>query len=303
MNIKKNIIVTHNRHFHTDELMAIVLLHVYFFNNEKYEIIRTRDEKVIKEHQDNKDSFVIDVGFTYDESNKCFDHHQIDFQLKWDNGTPLSSCGLIWKWLKDQKILHQKMNKEMMKIIENNLIILVDAHDNGIELWKEGYFLTIYNRKHDDENVMNKQFNRALGAAIDYYHNFLSSLKREINEEKEISKNLLKYKDEKYAVFPSLYKSAPVVTSDDPNKKLIIMPHSKGKWMIQSVPISRGQNFELRCPMPEHWRGLKDKDLVEVSEIDSLIFVHKSGFLAIMEGTIDDAIKLSKNIILYNEVC
>ena len=32
------------------------------------------------------------------------------------------------------------MNKEMMKIIENNLIKLVDAHDNGIELWKEGYF-------------------------------------------------------------------------------------------------------------------------------------------------------------------
>jgi uncharacterized UPF0160 family protein len=76
-----------------------------------------------------KDSsvFVIDVGFKYDTENLNFDHHQQGMSLGWENGIPYSSCGLVWKWLKDTKLLHQKMNTDMMQLIEDRLIKKIDA--------------------------------------------------------------------------------------------------------------------------------------------------------------------------------
>ena len=54
-------IITHHRFFHTDEVMAVALLDLFMLNG-KYNLIRTRDNKIIKKHQNDLNSFVIDVG-------------------------------------------------------------------------------------------------------------------------------------------------------------------------------------------------------------------------------------------------
>ena len=165
-------IVTHHRFFHTDEVMATALLDLFVVKG-KYNLIRTRDNKVIKQHQNNQNSFVIDVGLQFNESKLNFDHHQNDKSLCWKDGTLYSSCGLIWNYLKNNNLL--KINKHLISFIEETVIKNVDRQDNGIGKWNDGYIVTMYNRNHHDDKILDKQFLRAVNACKDYINNILNS--------------------------------------------------------------------------------------------------------------------------------
>ena len=65
-------LVTHNGSFHSDDIFAAATLIIYLEKRgEKYEIIRTRDQEIIK-----TGDYVFDVGGVYDEATNRFDHHQ-----------------------------------------------------------------------------------------------------------------------------------------------------------------------------------------------------------------------------------
>ena len=50
------------------------------------------------------------------------------------------------------------------------------------------------------------------------------------------------------------------------------------KWRVRAVSRS-SEGFELRKPLPEKWRGVRDEDLSKVTGIDGCVFVHASGFI------------------------
>lgn len=50
------------------------------------------------------------------------------------------------------------------------------------------------------------------------------------------------------------------------------------KWRIRAVSRS-AEGFELRKPLPEKWRGVRDEELSAISGIDGCVFVHASGFI------------------------
>lgn len=50
------------------------------------------------------------------------------------------------------------------------------------------------------------------------------------------------------------------------------------KWRIRAVSRSK-EGFELRKPLPEAWRGVRDEELDNVSGISGSVFVHASGFI------------------------
>jgi uncharacterized UPF0160 family protein len=60
----------------------------------------------------------------------------------------------------------------------------------------------------------------------------------------------------------------------------VLFPEKGGeKWRIQGVPKKEG-SFELRCPLKEAWRGIKDdQKLKELSGINDITFVHATGFI------------------------
>ncbi|KAI9717476.1 MAG: hypothetical protein M1828_007176 [Chrysothrix sp. TS-e1954] len=64
------------------------------------------------------------------------------------------------------------------------------------------------------------------------------------------------------------------------------------KWRIRAVSKSR-DGFELRKPLPEAWRGLRDSELSKVAQVDNCIFVHASGFIA-GNATFDGALAMAK---------
>jgi uncharacterized UPF0160 family protein len=180
--MKKYTVVTHSRNFHLDEVMAIAILDKYLLKGD-YELIRTRDSKIISKHQRLEDSFVIDVGFIHDNKMNNFDHHQKGFEPSWDDGTPLSSCGLIWQHLWNKTSLMNGVMKEQTKEkIENDIIKKIDAHDNGMGAWNKGIYILMSNRNHHDDNVMDTQFKRALGTSKECLDNAIYSIENTINK-------------------------------------------------------------------------------------------------------------------------
>ena len=82
-------------------------------------------------------------------------------------------------------------------------------------------------------------------------------------------------------------------SSIEPEIKFVIFKDVKGKWRVQAVPIT-SHSFELRVPLKEEWRGLRDEELSKASQIDGCIFVHSSGFIGgndSREGVLQMAVK------------
>jgi uncharacterized UPF0160 family protein len=90
-NKEKLTIVTHGGNFHPDDVFSLAVLKTVF-KDKNLNIIRTRDEKIIKEGD-----YVFDVGGIYDESKNRFDHHQEGGAGRRENNVPYASIGLVWK--------------------------------------------------------------------------------------------------------------------------------------------------------------------------------------------------------------
>lgn len=296
-------VITHSQQFHIDELVAIALLDIYCFKDSKYEIIRTRDKSILNAAVKDENCFLVDVGGNFNPEMLNFDHHQNDAALCWKDGLPLSSCGLVWKWLRESKKLHQFMNEETMDIIERDLIRRVDKHDNGIEKLSELIFLIMYNRKPDDPRAQDQQFKRALRAAKDYFINYFAYVRGNIKAEKEIVKAIKK--SEQYfdiVVCDSNIKDATKrIGQLAEDKKMVIYPHSNGMWAIKTMPSDPYNDFSKKCPAPESWLGLNEEELEKVSGIKGLYFCHKGGFLTFFKGSIEEAVKVARFIILQSE--
>lgn len=71
---------------------------------------------------------------------------------------------------------------------------------------------------------------------------------------------------------------------------VIYQDKNGGMFRTQMVPISP-DSFTCRVPLHKDWRGLRGKELQEISKIPTAQFVHSSGFIG---GASDrgDAIKM-----------
>ncbi|CAD5232953.1 unnamed protein product [Bursaphelenchus xylophilus] len=68
---------------------------------------------------------------------------------------------------------------------------------------------------------------------------------------------------------------------------------SGNSWRIQSVPVSENTEFDNRWPLPQEWRGLRDKELADKIGVDTAVFVHATGFIGGAK-TKEDAIEMAK---------
>lgn len=289
-------IYTHNQIFHIDEIMSIVLLKKFFFNGRNFSIYRTRDMKILSEKLNHKETFVIDVGFIFNENMLNFDHHQSDASLVWTDGTPYSSCGLIWRWLKKKNLINLK--EEIIVEIEDNLIKRIDKCDNGIQSLDIGNIIANYYRRGSSQEEQMEQFLKAMHMLEDYFDNLLYKIRSLSSARKKMSiyiKNSEKLDD--IIVCDTNEENAPVIASSLTSKKIIIYPRNKNTWILQAIPLYPENEFSSRILMPEKWRGLQYEELSEISMVDNMVFCHKNGFLCIIEGDKEDAIYLGEKII------
>lgn len=295
-------IFTHSDSFHIDELMAISLLarfHFFMPVNE-LTIVRTRDESILAAAL-KSDFFVIDVGRSYDAEKFNFDHHQSDPSLVWKEGCPLSSCGLIFKWLKQHGKLSLLTEHTISKL--EALAFDIDQHDNGKKLWPDAKLFTRYNQS-DESIVADRQFSKALQVAEGYLDNVIY---HEQNDsvivpviEKAVKESIENGHEDFLIVHDSLPGGRTLAITMSKAKLYLAGYKKEGKehmdWSVKSIPSDVDNPFSSRQNMPKAWCGVEGQALKDISGFN-LRFCHKGGFICVLEGTEQEAKELAKTII------
>lgn len=279
---------THDGDFHADEIFAIVLLS--HFKNVNAPIIRTRDKDILSEACKNKECYVIDVGSIYDPENLNFDHHQASFNLTNEDyeNIPYSSCGLIWKYLKENMFLNLSLFV-INKI--DDFVSRIDMLDNGIKNYYQMSIISTCNYSPDDDVT---KFNKALDIAKYYFYSLLQKWETQFQKHSiektalENAENKIIFSEEKISVTPYLNAS---------DNLLLVSKRNESEWCIMTLNSGYDLDFSRRCDAPEQWGGLSGQELNEQSGFDNMVFCHKKLFLTIVNGDKEHALSVAKYII------
>lgn len=281
---------THDGGFHADEVTACALLLVFDLIDPE-NIVRTRDESLLKECE-----FVCDVGGVYDPKRKRFDHHQLEYTGE------LSSAGMIWLYLRDQKIIDQKL----YDYVNHSIIQGIDAHDNGRVLHQDGVCtfshvianFTPFGYEVFPEEQMERFFEALeftvghFSRLLDRYH-YIRSSKDKVEKEMAKNQKVLVF-DEQLPWQDNFFE----LGGEDHPAVYIIMP-AQEHWKLRGIPPNPQEKMQVRLPLPEAWAGLRDEALAKASGIEGAIFCHKGRFISIWK-TKADAIKAASKVVRGN---
>lgn len=144
--VSDKVIGTHSGTFQADEAMGVWMLRqIPEYRNAK--VVRSRDLEVLA-----KLDIVIDVGAVYDHALLRYDHHQRDYDERFDEGksgkeercTKLSASGLVYRhYGKDVlKAYYPDLSDDSLNLaykkLYNSLLEALDAIDTGVEMIPAG---------------------------------------------------------------------------------------------------------------------------------------------------------------------
>ncbi len=296
--IKK--LITHNGSFHSDDIFAAATLSLFLEKQgEEFEIIRTRDEEIIKTGK-KEGQYVFDVGGVYDAEQNRFDHHQIGGAGTRDNGIKYSSFGLIWKKFGEEV----SGNKEIKDFIEQKLVMVIDANDNGIDLYKNNFenvslytindAMSIFSPTALEDMDKDQQFLKAVVWAKEI-------LKREIKkandriEIRKIIQDFYKNSEDKRLVVvekPKVSRHEIWDALQDFPESLFVVYGDDEDWSVVAMRKEKN-SFGNKKDMPTSWAGLRGKELQDITGVLDAIFCHNNLFLVVAKSK-EGAIKLAQ---------
>ncbi|SBS85198.1 conserved protein, unknown function [Plasmodium ovale] len=320
----QKVIGTHSGRFHTDEILASVMLK-FLPEYKDAKIIRTRDQDKL-----DKCDIVIDVGGVYNHENKRYDHHQKDFNgtLDANHNIRLSSAGLIYKhygrevFRKGFNITDESKVNILYDKIYTAFIESVDALDNGINQYEGQAKYQINTTLEHRVNRFNPNFleedvdenERFMQASIIVKEEFTSFVKyysdvwylaKSITM--EAIQNRFDFHKSGRVIFLSkhcpYYDHVYDIEEEFNIKDQILFCIYKDRYNnCRCGALSKkNEAFTLRLPFPQSFRGLKDKQLEEVSKIEGLTFVHYSGFTSAGQN-IECLVKLVEATLAENNI-
>lgn len=287
---RKPLIVTHNAHFHPDDVCAVAVLHILLKG--KYKLIRTRDESVIA-----RADYVLDVGGIYDVAKKRFDHHQKGGAGLHEGGTPYATFGLVWREYGEKLCGSRAIADE----IEKKFVASIDAMDNGVEIAKPLYkhappyyfgdFLFDVNPGWGEKPDYDGCFRKALDFAVDVLSREIERSQANAVGRAFVEEAYQKAEDKRIITILGDYPWRTVLMNH-PEPLLIIKPRANGGWDAKAVPTAP-QSFENRMQFPESWAGLSDDALAKVSGVPDAVFCHNGRFMVIARSR-EGALTLAK---------
>lgn len=269
--MNKAIIATHNGVFHADDVFAVATLNLYFFDTE---VVRTRDNAIIEAAD-----WVVDVGGVYNSSDDRFDHHQKGFKNSRPDGCKYSSFGLVWDKFGDEMC----GSPEAAKIVDDQLVRVVDAVDNGQDEFINGNFgysdvISGFNPTWNEVADHDLRFNEAVEFATTILQNAIRSAKGAVGAKEEVCNGSTIYEG-RVVVLERFCPWQDFVITCMPNALFVLFPDVTGDWRIQVVPEESG-GFKARKDLPATWAGLRAEDLAAVTGCDDAIFCHNGRFIA-----------------------
>ncbi|MEI6280468.1 MAG: MYG1 family protein [bacterium] len=305
---KMNKLITHNGSFHADDVFACATLCLYLEkNNEKFEIIRTRDEHIIK-----TGDYIFDIGGIYDESKNLFDHHQIGGAGRRKNNIEYAAFGLVWK--KFGKILTG--SEELSDFIDNRLSAPVDAFDNGFDLVENKYETTPYYIQHflismrptwreEEENLNTSDlayrdqtkskdgmFLKSVEIAKIILSREIIQVQHALLAEESVVSIYNKTEDKRIIVLDKNYPSEYILNNFSEPVFIIYPRVSDNTWGAKAVN-ENPKTFINRKNFPKLWAGLKNEELANVTGVADAIFCHRGLFLTVAKSK-EGAIQLAQ---------
>lgn len=281
--------ITHSGTFHADEVMATVILLNEFGN---IKLFRTSTVN-------NSDAFVYDVGFGK------FDHHQMDFNEKRENGIKYASCGLIWKnfGLNIINKLNVEDKKAFFDIIDKNIVMDIDRDDNGqtlsnepeIKLQNIPNLIANFNPAWNDLSSETECFLNAVSFANTTFNNIVKNMLSKEAARKIIEKKIDESKNGILILDNYMPWKDIVLSSKNPKASEIlyaVFPSKRGGYNVVATPVSPG-SFIIKKKFPEGWAGKENEELQEISGVKTITFCHKNLFICACK-TFDDAIKIAE---------
>ncbi|MCF6331038.1 MAG: MYG1 family protein [Sulfurimonas sp.] len=277
-------ITTHNGVFHADEAMACAII-LFFYEKVKTKpclnIIRTRDEYIIKKAQETRTTFVVDVGGKYNHNNNNFDHHQEDYSGR------LSSAGMVAEKLSIDKILYDDAlgnpPSELLSEEQLTLVSIIDEHDTGVKKSDNPIikWVQLMNSNKDSDKTFTEVvliLNNFLKGNnnVDYFVSMIDKLEKINKKVAEANKEIILQALEKHEKSNVIKMNNfipnwnEIINGETTESKWIAFPDEvQNCWTIQVIPTKAG-SFEFSA----------DRNLNLLFNESNSIFVHKNGFVA-----------------------
>jgi len=297
--MKVTTIAVHSGKFHTDDALSVAILGMVY---DTYEIIRTRDPKVMAEAD-----LRVDVGATYDPAVGTYDHHQEGGAGCRSNGIPYAAAGLIWKHFAEQGGVHA----DVVAAVDEHFVQYVDASDNGFDLatvkpefagMTPGYsfsaFISALNptwREDQSPEAQQRSFERAVEVATLALEREILSAQALCDARTDVRAAVAQAEAEGHPAIVVLGKAVPwheTLVPASETALYVLFPSPDTGWMVQCVPPQLG-SFAQRKPLPKRLAGLRGDDLAAATDIADAVFVHPGQFIGGCK-TLDGALKLAR---------
>ena len=288
-----NKIVTHGTsNFHTDDVFAVAVLDILLKGD--IEVIRTLDKDVI-----NTADFVVDIGLVYDPEKNRFDHHQEGGAGFRDNKIAYSSFGLLWKTY-GEKICG---SKKIADILDKKLVTIIDADDDGFDLYLEKisgvepFMLTdvIYSMRptwKEDDLDIDEVFLKAVAFAKEILLREIKITKDNTEAESLIEEVYKNTKDKRVIIFDKVFLPKELLVIYPEPLFVVYESRNKQMWRVMTIE-KRAHLSEVRKNFPESWWGKKSEELAEITGIPDVIFCRNRGIFAGVKSK-EGAIKLAE---------
>lgn len=279
-------LITHNAGFHADDVVAYAILQLVLDKKgETYELIRSRDESVIK-----TGDIVFDIGNIYDPLINRYDHHQVGRAGSRENGIHYAAAGLVWKHFGMDLCLNERVWSD----IDRFFIAPLDAIDNGQSIIKEFNF----------ENIGTGNLAGIIGSFVpsmyedespeSVYAAFIEIstitkrlLERSIQSQNDLEKiyqdlyTIYQSQDDKQIIISDKNVPRPIMSrfAELPEPLFITYPDSLRTMYKAEVVCKSPGTFEARVPFPSSWAGLRDTQLQEICGVSDALFAHPGQFL------------------------
>lgn len=294
--IKNADAVTHGGLFHTDDVMATVILKKLFGD---FSLCRV--DRLPKNLPD--DILIYDIG-----SGK-FDHHQKGGNGTRRNDVPYAAAGLIWREY-GKRVLRKICEditddqlESVWRILDRELIAGIDAVDNGVypkvdypvKLASISAVISSFNPTWDSEESFDNAFLKAVSFAESIFDNFLRNAVADVKA-KDIVEQGIEESEGGIMLFEEFIPWVKFIhRSRNPKAKeilFVVFPSARGGWMWQAVTDGIGSR-EFRKPVPKQWHGASPDELWIMTGAHTANFCHQTGFCGGAE-TMEDAIKMAR---------
>lgn len=263
-------ICTHDGVFHSDDVMSAAIVRRVYPGEA---IIRTRDADVISL-----------ASLSFDVGGGRYDHHQRGGNGQRTDGVPYASAGLLWR----DYGANICESAEVAAEVDRQLIIPIDAHDNGcaiatpiypgVQPCTVSHLISNFNPSWDEPQEFDAGFWQAVAFAEGILDRAIKRARGVVQARAVVLQAVADAIDPRIVVLPYFVPWQEALVEASKEALLVVYP-SAGTWRAQVIPIMPGRP-SARVALPESWAALEGEALRALTGVADATFAHRMRFIA-----------------------